>query len=230
MIEIYKPNVLDFETEESLFMTLQTYLIDRIIDVTSEQGVVRLALDNNPLLAPFYKVFNKSVGLNWSQVEIFQTNQTYSQKEDSNFLGQELGKDFVADLRDFVDFRQDLTLEMSLKDYQEKIEVLEGKFFDSIVLQPQKDGSIAGLFPNGNYLKHQEKPAILTEKDPENNQEMLSLTIESLLNSEEIILVLTNENRGYLLSEILEGKENGRSFPTKFLLAHPSLKIFYLRD
>lgn len=236
MIEIRKPNVLDFETNESLFSTLQTYLVDRIIDVTASDGLIRLAFDNHKLLSPFYQIFNKSVGLDWSQVEIFQTNQNYtgnfrsSPNSEQNFLRKELGKDFLADIKEFVDFRQDLTLDMSLKDYQEKIEALDGKFFDIALLQPQNDGAIAGLFADGNYLKHQENSVILTEKDPKTEQETLSLTIEALLNTEEIILVLNNENRSYLLAEILEGKETGKSFPVKFLLAHPSLKIFYLRD
>ena len=231
MLEIYKPNVLDFETEESLFLTLQTYIVDRIIDVTASEGLIRLALDNNKMLKLFYQILKQSTGLNWNQVEIFQTNEIYNgDPKSQNFLKEELSKDFLSDIHQFVDFRQDLTLEMSLKDYQEKIEVLDGKFFDITLLQPYNDGSIAGLFANGNYLKHQQNSVILTEKDPETKKENLSLTVESLLNSEEIILVLTNQNRSYLLADILEGKENAKSFPAKFLLAHPSLKIFYLRN
>jgi 6-phosphogluconolactonase/glucosamine-6-phosphate isomerase/deaminase len=227
MIEIYRPNVLDFESTKSLFLTLQTYLIDRIIDTTASEGLTRIALDNNQSLSFLYKSFTKNVGLNWKQVQIFEINKVFQGA--NNFLENELGKDFLNELNEFVTFEEKNSMEVSLKDYQQKLEVLDGSFFDMVVLHPHNDGSIGGLFSNGNYLKHQEKAVIFSEKDKDTNQPVLTLTIESLLNSSEVILILTNENRSYLLNEILEGKESSKSFPAKFLLAHPSLKIFYLR-
>ena len=55
---------------------------------------------------------------------------------------------------------------------------------------------------------------------------MLTLNIESILNSDEIILLNYGIKNQSNLHELLEGQKPASQFPAKFLLAHPRLKVF----
>ena len=116
---------------------------------------------------------------------------------------------------------------MTIKEYSEKLDTLDGSFFDFTVLGIGQDGHIASLFPGGKYLKHQEETVIQTSAPRDFAVgKRISLTVESILSSSEILIMLVGENKQEALQEMLEGEKPATQFPAKFLLAHPNVRIY----
>ena len=74
-MEIFKPKVVDFETKSSLFEFLGSYIVDRIIDLTADQGIVRLGFTGGNSILPLYKLLANNYGLTWDKVHTFLTDE-----------------------------------------------------------------------------------------------------------------------------------------------------------
>ena len=183
---------------------------------------------NTPL--PLYSRLATNPVIDWSKIEIFQTDERYIDKDSDDSNQKHIIKSFepaLEELREINVFNTDLPIEMTIKDYMEKLEVLDGPFFDFTILGVGPDGHIASLFPGGKYLKHQDDSVIQTTAPAEFAvSKRLSLTIESILNSTEILIILTGDNKKDVLPEMLEGDRPASEFPAKFLLAHPRVRIY----
>jgi len=231
-MEIFKPKVIDFENQSSLFEFLASYIIDRIIDLTAEQGVVRLGLTGGKSILPLYKLLASNYGLTWDRVHTFLTDERYVDlnNPDSNYyqIKEAFGEDFIKELGEFNYFDTALPQEMALKNYQEKLETLDGQIFDINILSCGLDGHIASLFPNSKDIGKQASMVLNTTAPAEYQiAKRLSLSSEALLSSQEIILVLTGSKKTQVLSEILDGKLSISQYPAKLLMAHPGLTIYH---
>jgi 6-phosphogluconolactonase/glucosamine-6-phosphate isomerase/deaminase len=73
------------------------------------------------------------------------------------------------------------------------------------------------------------KQRVISTTAPENLQtaSRISLTIETILNSQKILVLLQGSKKSDVLAELLEGGKTASEFPAKFLLSHPDLNIFY---
>jgi 6-phosphogluconolactonase len=230
--DIYKPHVIDFETSQGLYNHLSTYVQDRIIDINGDQGIVRIAVSGGRSIVPLLEDLKNQGVLPWERVEIFQIDERYVPNKDpesnQKLLIDTLGAGFCDDLGELNLFNTQLPIDMAVKQYQEILDNLDGKFFDIVILGAGLDGHIASLFPFGQYLKHLDEGVIATTAPRDFAiAQRLSLTIESILNSQEIILIINGQEKSAVLHEILEGGKKATEFPVKFLLAHPSLKIYH---
>lgn len=231
-MEIFKPKVIDFETKTSLFEFLASYIIDTIIDLTAEQGVVRLGLTGGNSILPLYKLLASNYGLTWDRVHTFLTDERYIAITDpqSNYyqIKSAFGEDFISELGEFNYFQTNLPADIAVKNYQEKLESLDGQIFDLNILSSGLDGHIGSLFPKSGNLGAQPKMVLETLAPAEFEiPKRLTLSSEALLSSKEIILVLTGSKKTEVLSEILDGNLKINEFPVKLLLAHPGLTIYH---
>lgn len=231
-MEIFKPKVIDFETKFSLFEFLGSYIVDRVIDLSSDQGIVRLGLTGGKSILPLYKLLATNYGLTWDRVQTFLTDERYINLDnpESNYyqIKQVFGEDFIKELGEFNYFDTSLPLDITAKNYQEKLEALDGQIFDINLLSPGLDGHIASLFPNTDKLGKQSKMVLETVAPPEyETAKRLSLSSEALLSSNEIILVLIGTKKTDVLSEMLDGTLKIADYPVKMLLAHPNLVIYH---
>jgi 6-phosphogluconolactonase len=233
--DIYKPHVIDFETSKGLYDHLSSYIQDRIVDINGDQGIVRIAVSGGRSIVPLLEDLKDQGVLPWARVEIFQIDERYVPNTDpesnQKVLVDTLGESFCEDLGELNLFNTSLPIDIAVKNYQEVLDNLDGKFFDIVILGAGLDGHIASLFPFGDYLKHLDQGVISTTAPRDFAvAQRLSLTVESILNSEEIILVINGNEKSAVLQEILEGGKKATEFPVKFLLAHPSLKIYHSSD
>lgn len=232
-MEIFKPKVVDFETKSSLFEFLASYIIDRIIDLTADQGVVRLGLTGGNSILPLYKLLASNYGLTWDRVHTFLTDERYVplNNPESNYyqIKEAFGDDFIKELGEFNYFNTNLPADIALANYQEKLESLDGQIFDLNILSSGLDGHIASLFPNTKDIIGKQPKMVLDTAAPAEYEiaKRLTLSSEALLSSQEIILVLTGSKKTEVLSEILDGNLSITQYPVKLLLAHPGLTIYH---
>jgi 6-phosphogluconolactonase len=229
-MEIYKPLVTEFATVDQLMREAETLFIDRVLSTIGETGVSRVAFSGGATPLPLYAKLALNPVIDWSKIEIFQTDERYidpADKDSNQFNILKSIEPALPELREINVFNTTLPIDMTIKDYTEKLEVLDGPFFDFTILGIGPDGHIASLFPGGKYLKHQDELVIQTNAPRDFAvSKRLSLTIESILNSTEILVILTGDNKKEVLPEMLEGYKLATEFPAKFLLAHPRVRIY----
>jgi 6-phosphogluconolactonase len=229
-MNIYRPVVTEFETTQQLYIKAEELFVDRVLGAVGETGVGRVAFSGGKTPLPFYSRLSQNPVIDWEKIEIFQTDERYvpSNSPDSNQyqITQCLGH-AAKEVRELNFFNTSLPIDMTVKDYAERLEALDGPYFDFSVLGVGEDGHIASLFPGGKYLKHQTSPVIETVAPREFKvAKRVSLTLESILNSHEILILLIGDNKKDILPELLEGELSASEFPAKFLLAHPNVKIY----
>lgn len=235
LTQIYKPQVWDFESKDQLFNKALQQITDRIFEINGSEGIVRLAFSGGSTIKPLLKLMRDTNNLPWEQIEIFQTDERYVNKNDARsnqkLIRDSLGIEICQEVHELNLMQTDLPLKIAVKNYEEKLDTLDGNFFDLVILGVGSDGHIASLFPSGKYLTHLENSVIATTA-PEYLEvpQRISLTIESILNSREVILLINGQNKNKVLTQILEGNLSASSYPVKFLLAHPNLKIFHSFD
>jgi 6-phosphogluconolactonase len=231
MADIYKPHIFDCETKKAFLEGASGHLMDAILDTNSEQGIVRLGLSGGSSLVDILTKIQTEHGLPWPQIELYQLDERYVEpnSQDSNqHLIRQIFVDHLEDLKDFQTFKTNYPIEQVVSDYAEVLDSLDGPYFDTTVLGVGPDGHIASLFPDGQYLTHSKKTVIETIAPPEFAvAKRVSLTLESILNSQQIMLVILGQNKAHVLREMLEGPLPATKFPVKFLLAHPRLSIFH---
>lgn len=228
-MQIHKPQIFDFETEEQFFSKLEEYLVDKILDTNAKEGAVRIALSYGYSCSKLYKKIPQNIGIPWDRVFLYQVDELLT-KENSfqKQIRDNFGDDFLNEIGEINFFNLDYPPDMIVKDYTEYLENLDGVFFDITVLELSKDGSFAGIFSNGDHLKMIKEPVIKVSTPAYyEDKERVTLNIESILNSDEIILLNYGEGNKNNIIELLEGDSLASAFPAKFLLAHPRLKIFH---
>jgi|GEM_PF-645165 len=231
-IILYKPTLTEFETTDSLYRFLANSLEEKILTYEAEHGVVRLLLAGGQTPLPLYKYLGQKSSTPWDSVEIYQSDErfidTISNDSNQKLIAGSLGQDTLELCRSVNFFQTDSTIEASLEDYQERLESLDGVWFDLAIIGIGPDGHFASLFPGGDYLRHQEVGVLATTApDSMPITERLSLTIESVLNTREIIVILSTPEKELVLSELMEGSLRASQFPAKFLLTHPKVRIYF---
>ena len=231
-MEIYKPKIVDFESKETLYNHLASYLVDRILEINGDEGAVRVCFSGGTSVTPLYKILREQVLIPWEKVQFYLSDErlvdTKSEKSNQYQISQTFGENFLSEAGEVNFFETNLPIEQVIKNYQEKLENIDGTLFDLTVLGVGPDGHIASLFPGGSYLRHHEDKVLATTAPAEFDvSKRISLSVESLLDSKEILLLVVGDSKKYIPSEILQGTRKAVDFPVKFLLANPNFKIFY---
>ncbi len=229
-MQIYKPVLHSFSNLEKLEESLKDFFLENILQAQSEFGKVRIALPGGRTPVNFYRKLDRTAVIPWQEIEVFQTDERFvdlSSPESNYKLLKDNFPESFEEWHRFVYFNTGLTLEKCLDLYFEEIDSLEVPYFDLTLLGVGEDGHIASLFPEGSYFGSKEK--VIATEAPVQYQtgERLTLTLQTILNSRKIILMVCGENKEFIVPEMLKGEMSGTEFPVKFLMAHPELHIFF---
>jgi 6-phosphogluconolactonase len=231
-IKLFKPQVIEYETTDILQTQMIQYTEDRINHYQNENGTCRLLLSGGKTPMEFYKKLGQNQATIWEEVELYQTDERYvinNQLSSNQYnISNSFGCLTMARIKSANFFNTTLELGDCVENYNEIIDSLETPFFDIAVIGIGVDGHIASLFPNGPYLKHLDDFALATVAPASLDTpiQRLSVSIETLLNAQEIFVVLLGYDKSAVLTELLEGTKSATEFPAKFLLSHPRLKIY----
>ena len=230
-LNIYKPTVTEFETDDILIRKASDYIDGTIIDNQSQHGIARVLLSGGQTPMPVYKMLGNNGAIDWSNLELFCTDERFvaSTSPDSNQFNiiKNFGREIIESCREVNFFKVDQDIAACIQDYDARLDALDDIWFDLTILGIGPDGHIASLFPGNSYLKHIETPTLQSLAPKQFSiKDRVSLSIESILNSREILILLNGENKLNILSELLEGNLPASEFPAKFLLSHPRVKVF----
>jgi 6-phosphogluconolactonase len=227
-INIYKPIVTTFETNEQLYDSASNLAINHLLNIIGDKGFARVALSGGSTPLPLYtKLFN-SPFIQPESIEVYQTDERYvpTTSDDSNqkqiLSAIDENSQYFKELHLI---KTDLPLEEATKNYSEVIDSLEEPIFDLCILGIGEDGHFASLFPGGDYLNGFQPKAIHTTTKTNKIRDRISVSPDNILQSEMILVVLTGEKKRHIVPEILEGKKSAIDFPAKFLLCHPNVSI-----
>jgi 6-phosphogluconolactonase/glucosamine-6-phosphate isomerase/deaminase len=231
-MQIYRPQIVEFESNENMRQTVSTFFVDKFLDINGDKGNVRMALDYGENILNLCRDISHVTGLDFEKLSLFQIQEILG--SDTSYK-QEILDSFGPDFADFIGekcfFDINLPVEMTLKNYREELENLDGILFDLTILDIKSDDTLAGLFPNQSYLSHQEDMVIKTVTDANYNEKYrYSMTVETILNSEEILLLVSGEENREFVSKFLSPEISVRSNPAKFLLAHPKVTVFQVLE
>ena len=230
-MELYRPNITFFESDELLYKHASSYVSDIILDIGGNEGVVRVAVSGGSTPIRLYEDLAKNPVLPWEEVELYQVDERYvpvtSRENNQRAVRAAFGEGTLERMKAAYFFRTEKDIEDTLEHYEEVLESLDAPLFDIIILGIGKDGHFASLFPEGDYLRGMEDKVIATEAGHEyDTNQRLSLTVESVLSAETVIVLLKGEDKQDVVKELLEGKQSATHYPAKFLLSHPNLHIF----
>lgn len=229
--ELYKPKITEFGSEEQLYNYAETFVLDEMLETIGEEGSFRLALSGGGTPLPLYHALGSNSSLPWEDVELYQIDERYvSPSEDESnqkHIKEMFGEDTLERCKDVYFFKTETDLDECVRHYEAVMESLEAPSFDLSIVGIGKDGHFASLFPKGDYLSHQESKIITTEAPAEyTTKTRLSQTIEQVLDSKKILVLLKGEDKAAILHELIKGEKSASDYPAKFLLAHPDLTIF----
>jgi 6-phosphogluconolactonase len=228
-MNIYQPKITGFETLDIFYEQAESFVTNAIFDANSEFGEVRLCLAGGSTPIPLYQRLSKNNAIPWEKIELYQTDERYldTDNKESNQLKikQAFGEDVISITKSNF-FNTRLPLKQAVKDYVEILETLDGVWFDLVVLGIGVDGHIASLFPNGSYFDLDYPVVETIAPDYIQTPQRISLTINSILNSKQILVLLAGVNKRQVLKDMLESDLGATKYPAKFLFAHPSVNIF----
>ena len=230
-MELYRPNITFFESDELLYKHASSYVSDIILDIGGNEGVVRVAVSGGSTPIRLYEDLAKNPVLPWEEVELYQVDERYvpvtSRENNQRAVRAAFGEGTLERMKAAYFFRTEKDIEDTLEHYEEVLESLDAPLFDIIILGIGKDGHFASLFPEGDYLRSMEDKVIATRAGHEyDTNQRLSLTVESVLSAETVIVLLKGEDKQDVVKELLEGKQSATHYPAKFLLSHPNLHVF----
>ncbi|MBC7472046.1 MAG: 6-phosphogluconolactonase [candidate division SR1 bacterium] len=227
-MEFYKPVITTFETNASMYESATALAINQILDSISENGLARIALSGGSTPLPLYKKLFSNPFIEPELIELFQTDERYisSDLPQSNQLNINscLGEN-VNYFKEVNFINTKLPTNDAVLQYNEIIESLDAPLFDLTILGIGEDGHIASLFPKGNYLNDFQPNVHFTSTSKFDIKERITLSLNSILKSSMLLILLTGERKRHIVPEILEGKKESIEFPAKFLLCHPNVTI-----
>jgi 6-phosphogluconolactonase len=231
-INLYKPKVMEFETLDILYRQVCDIIEDKIHYTQQDKGVARLLLAPDTACLPIYKKLGHSGIIDWQDIEIYQSDEKYLPKTDpqsnQKIISEALA---ITDSAGCYFFDTSLEIDKAATRYNQILDTLDGVFFDQGIMSLGTSGSIASLFPQGDYIKHQDDYAIVTSSpQASTTPDRLSLTIETILNTEDLYIILTGEDKRHVLLELVEGNLPATDYPAKILLTHPNVTIFCCFD
>lgn len=221
IMQLFKPKIIHFEAIEQLNQKLEAHIEDRIIDMSGEYGVVRMAVSGGENISEVIKIVGKNYAFPYSEMELYQTDENITTGENRKMITSFIKPEMLDELQNYSFFKIKVTPEDAAQDYTENtIDNLddEAGIFDLVVLNITSDGEIAGLVSNGNGLDSDSDTVVV-------NEDIATLSAQTILNSREIVVILKDDRD--ILSELLEGQKKAVEFPAKFLLAHPNVTVFY---
>lgn len=192
---------------------------------------ISIALSGGSTPLPLYKALAKDHAIPFDRIELFQVDERYVSKNhpDSNrkMIEEYLISKIHEKLKGWNFFDTSFPIEQALQRYDKILNKKIEQGFNLIILGIGNDGHIASIFPNTKFILEQ-KNVTHTHTEIFTIRDRLTITLPMILKSEQIIVLLRGKEKLTVIEELKTGTKTPDEFPTKFLLKHPHLDIFFL--
>lgn len=197
-----------------------------------------LALSGGSTPVQVYRALAQHKTIPFEKIELFQVDERYVPPDhpESNYrlirenLLEPLHNRFPKrQVKDFVFFDTTLSPEQSLQKYALKLKKKE-KIFDLTILGIGIDGHFASLFPFCEALVKSIEPVAHTVTQQFSIPDRLTLTLEPILKSRNILVLLQGQQKKFLLQKLGDRTLQIQEFPAAALQSHPALHVFFLNQ
>lgn len=227
-MEVYKPILTTFESDEKMYENATIIAVNQILNIIGEKGSARIALSGGKTPIPLYQKLFSNPFIEPELIELYQTDERFV-PNDSDESNQKHILDSIGENKHYFKsinlINTALPINESISSYNEIIDSLDDVLFDLTILGIGSDGHFASLFPQGDYLNGFQPHVIHTIAKGFKTKNRISISINDILKSDMILVLLSGESKRHIVPELLEGSKVSLDFPAKFLLCHPNVTI-----
>jgi 6-phosphogluconolactonase len=231
-MDIFTPKFSHHEDEMVMINSLKTSLYNIAEDAIYSTGTCRIAVagGNTPKL--LYRELSK-LAIDWQNIEIYQVDERFVDAESIDSNQKMLREQFSEAIdkgAEFFPIKIKDTIEATVDAYNTEISLLDSPLFDLVILGVGMDGHFASLFPKEDYLKGDTDYVIHTTTDQFAIKDRITLSVQSILNSKNIYVYITGEEKYSIIEETFYGQQKAVNYPAKVLFAHSDVVFFYCAD
>jgi 6-phosphogluconolactonase len=217
---------LSYFSSTKNFQTDTVELIETICQ--RKKGTIYIALSGGTTPEPIYKLLKSSKKLPWNRVHFFLVDERYVpiNNTGSNYrmIAASLGTAQIKKLKNFTYFHTDLAINACLKQYTGKLKKVPA--FDLTILGIGPDGHTASLFPKSSALATRQ-PVAHTTTTQFKVKDRLTITFPIILKSKTLLVLMKGQEKIQTLKELTDSKKTATNFPSKKLLKHKNLNIYF---
>jgi 6-phosphogluconolactonase len=199
-----------------------SYIVDAWKDISEkairESGKFTVALSGGSTPIPLYQsLADHKDDLPWNETHIFQVDERFVPKNHSDSNQKMIRESLIEKSslleKNFHPVPVLETCEKSARKYSENIKEFfstdENQFpeFNLVLLGIGDDGHTASLFPNDDSLKDDRNISIPI-LNPAIKHKRITLTFPVINNAENIIFIVTGENKSLVIKDILDNDES----------------------
>ena len=231
-MDIYKPNLFHHEDEMIMIDSVKNYFLNFAEDAIYNTGTFRVAVSGGNTPQLLYRELSK-LSIDWGNIEIYQVDERFIDPLSDKSNQKMIAKNFEEAIDkgcEFIKINIKESYEDTVKAYDNELSLLDTPLFDLVILGVGVDGHIASLFPKGKYLNGDTDHVIATTTKDFDIKDRISLSLNTVLNSKNIFLYVTGEEKASIVDEAFYGHKRAIEYPIKFLFAHPEVSFFYSED
>ena len=208
-------------------------ILEKIRKTLQKHPTCRIGLCGGKTPRPLYEKLAQC-SLPWNRIQFIITDERYVKpnEENSNFhmINEALFSRIHPNPENLFIFNTFLSREEAVNKLQGQLEKLRRErspLFDILILGMGKDGHIASLFPHSKAL---DSTWLVTTSETTqfDIRERLTLTYDALLDSDEVILLISGEEKKQILEKARQGNADFHDLPIRKILQNKEVRIYEL--
>ncbi|MFI3247466.1 MAG: 6-phosphogluconolactonase [Ferrimonas sp.] len=221
MTQIAMPVFKTFEQSEQLIAQLATKIADLLQAGIDQRGRASLVVSGGSTPLPLFRHLS-AIGIEWSAVNITLADERWLPADDAESNERLVRQHLLQDKAASAHFTGLVTMHSSPTDglalATEKLAHIHGPF-DVVILGMGNDGHTASLFPCAEALQQglTTSARLLAVQPTSAPHARISMSLQALLDSRQIFLHITGEDKKAVLEQALAGR-NADEMPIRAIL------------
>lgn len=210
-------DILSFDTSEAFVRTAADWIRAVILKAQHEGKTATIGLSGGSTPRPVYVLLSTELGIDWSRVVFFLTDERYVPADDKDSNQHMIRKTLLThEARDAKTVFPDtsLPLDACIADYDARIKALSP---DLVVLGMGDDAHIASLFPPVGPEAYGPAKVIHTTTDRFAVHDRLSVTLPVLLHASQRLFLIAGDAKSALFTKMQKENEDVSVYPAQYL-------------
>lgn len=219
-----------FNSNAELVQAFSEKIKSLLQQAIAEKGRASLVVSGGRTPLPLFKTLSET-DLDWSKVDITLADERWVDVEDDASNEKLVRENLLVNHAKAANFIGLKTRHGDAKDAEEevasKLAAIKGKF-DVLILGMGEDGHTASLFPCSDQIETgltTDQTCLAVQPTTAPNQRM-SLSLNALLNSENVFLHLTGESKKTVLEKAQQGDDQ-KAMPIRAILQNTDVTLMW---